>query len=181
MSWDDPFDDEDPRSALRKWFGDFLPEGFFAQIDELMEQMMREMDEGSMFDMKSIEEFMRENPDGANPFVFGFSMRMGPDGRPIIQRFGNAQDPEGLRMTSELEPLVDIIEEGDEIVVVAEMPGVEKDEIKVRVKGKELTIKVDNPSRPYHKVLELPAKVSKDDAKSTIRNGVLEIRLKKGQ
>ncbi|NHJ12560.1 MAG: Hsp20/alpha crystallin family protein [Candidatus Thorarchaeota archaeon] len=179
MSWDDPFDSDDPRKAIRKWFGDFLPEGFFAQIDELMDQMMREMDEGSMFDMKSIEDFIRENPEGTNPFVFGFSMRMGPDGKPIIQRFGNTPAPDGIRMTPELEPLVDVIEEGDEIVVVAELPGVSNDEIKIRVKGKELTIKVENPEKPYNKTLNLPAEVSKEDAKSTIRNGVLEIRLKK--
>ncbi|MHA1951021.1 MAG: Hsp20/alpha crystallin family protein, partial [Candidatus Thorarchaeota archaeon] len=36
-----------------------------------------------------------------------------------------------------------------------------------------------NPERPYHKVIELPAKVQKEEAKSAIRNGVLEVRLKK--
>ncbi|MHA1813120.1 MAG: Hsp20/alpha crystallin family protein, partial [Candidatus Thorarchaeota archaeon] len=32
---------------------------------------------------------------------------------------------------------------------------------------------------PYHKTVELPAKVKKDDARSSMRNGVLEVRLKK--
>ena len=66
-----------------------------------------------------------------------------------------------------------------EIIVVAELPGVEKEELKVRVKGKTLTIDVDNPQRPYHKEISLPAKVRKEDAKSSMRNGVLEVRLKK--
>ncbi|MHA2600576.1 MAG: archaeal heat shock protein Hsp20 [Candidatus Thorarchaeota archaeon SMTZ1-83] len=180
MSWDDPFDDsEDPRKKIRRWFGDFLPEDVFEQIDEMMRRMMEEMNEGTMFDMKSLEDFMNQHPDGANPFVFGFSMRIGPDGKPIIQRFGNAPGPDGAKMTPQLEPLVDIIEEGDEIIVVAELPGVEKDELKVRVKGQTLTIDVNNPQRPYHKELELPAKVSKEEAKSSMRNGVLEVRLKK--
>ncbi|MHA2301486.1 MAG: Hsp20/alpha crystallin family protein, partial [Candidatus Thorarchaeota archaeon] len=82
-------------------------------------------------------------------------------------------------MTPQLEPLVDVIDEDGEIVVVAELPGVEKDELKVRVKGKTLTIDVDNPQRPYHKEINLPAKVRKEDAKSSMRNGVLEVRLKK--
>jgi HSP20 family protein len=122
---------------------------------------------------------MNQHPDGANPFVFGFSMRVGPDGKPIIQRFGNTPSPDGPGMTPQLEPLVDIIEENDEIIVVAELPGVEKDELKVRVKGQTLTIDVDNPQRPYHKELKLPTKVSKEEAKSSMRNGVLEVRLKK--
>ena len=85
---------------------------------------------------------------------------------------------EGVESPS-LEPLVDVVEEGDEIIVVAEVPGVERDEIKVRIKGTTLTIHADNPNRPYHKVIELPSKVAKEAAKSAIRNGVLEIRLRK--
>ncbi|MFX0108581.1 MAG: archaeal heat shock protein Hsp20 [Candidatus Hodarchaeota archaeon] len=179
MSWDeDPFDEE-RRKRLRKWFGDFLPEDIFAQIDELMEWMMKEMSEGKMFDMESIEEFLRQNPDGTNPFVFGFSMGQGPDGKPFIHRFGNAPSEDGIKMTPQLEPLVDVIDEGEEVIVVAEVPGVEKDEIKVRVKGSQLIIDVDNPERPYHTELDLPTKVKKEDAKSSLRNGVLEVRLKK--
>jgi HSP20 family protein len=106
-------------------------------------------------------------------------MKVGPDGKPIIQRFGNPPMDEGAQITPSLEPLVDVVEEDDEIIVVAEVPGVEKDEIKVRIKGTTLTIHADNPDRPYHKAIELPSRVQKEDAKSAIRNGVLEVRLKK--
>jgi HSP20 family protein len=75
--------------------------------------------------------------------------------------------------------LVDVIEENDEIIVVAEVPGIEKEEIKVHIKGRNLTIRVENPQRPYRKTVELPTKVKKDHAKSSIRNGILEVRLKK--
>ncbi len=75
--------------------------------------------------------------------------------------------------------MIDVIEEDDEIIVVAELPGVERDEIKVRIKGTVLTIHVENPSRPYHKEIELPGNVKKELAKSAIRNGVLEVRLKR--
>jgi HSP20 family protein len=179
MSWDDDPFDEDPRKKLRKWFGEFLPEDVFDQIDEMMRRMMDEMNDGTMFDTDTIEKFLRENPDGTNPFMFGFSIRPGPDGRPMIQRFGNAPDPDGSGMTPQLEPLVDVIDEDGEIIVVAELPGVEKEELKVRVKGKTLTIDVDNSQRPYHKEVSLPVKVRKENAKSSMRNGVLEVRLKK--
>ena len=176
MSWDDR--DDETRRKLRRWFGDFLPEELFHQIEEMMNRMMSEMNQGTLFDSEDFEEMLR-NPEGTNPFVFGFSMKVGPDGKPIIQRFGNPPMDDGTEMTPSLEPLVDIVEEDDEIIVVAEVPGVERDEIKVRIKGTTLTIHADNPDRPYHKVIELPSRVQKEDAKSAIRNGVLEVRLKK--
>jgi HSP20 family protein len=177
MSWDER--DDETRRRIRRWFGDFLPEEMFRQIEEMMERMMREMNDGTMFDSEAFEEMLR-NPEGTNPFVFGFSMRTGPDGRPIIQRFGNPTvDDDDVDSAPHLEPLVDVVDEVDEIIVVAEVPGVERDEIKVRIKGTSLTIHADNPDRPYHKVIQLPSKVKKEDAKSAIRNGVLEVRLKK--
>lgn len=174
MSWDDPFDD--PRKELRKWFGDMLPEEVFRQIEEMMERMMEQLNEDGMFDPDALREFM-ENPQGTNPFVFGFQMSVGPDGKPTIQRFGNPTDD--FDAPPHLEPLVDVIDEGDDVIVVAELPGVEKDEINVKIKGTRLTIHVENPDRPYHKEIELPSRVRKDEAKSSIRNGVLEVRLKK--
>jgi HSP20 family protein len=176
MSWDDPNDET--RKNLRRWFGDFIPEEMFRQIEEMMERMMNEMNEGTLFDSEAFEEMLK-NPKGTSPFVFGFSMKVGPDGKPIIQRFGNPPMDEGTESTPSLEPLVDVVEENDEIIVVAELPGVERDEIKVRIKGTSITIHADNPERPYHKVIELPSKVQQDGAKSAIRNGVLEVRLKK--
>jgi HSP20 family protein len=176
MSWDDP--DDETRRKLRRWFGDFLPEDVFRQIEEMMNRMMNEMNEGTLFDSEAFEEMLRD-PDSTSPFVFGFSMKVGPDGKPIIQRFGNPPMSDGSEAKSSLEPLVDVVDENDEIIVVAEVPGVERDEIKVRIKGTTLTIHADNPQRPYHKEIELPSKVKKEEAKSAIRNGVLEVRLKK--
>lgn len=176
MSWDDR--DDETRRKLRRWFGDFLPEEMFRQIEEMMDRMMSEMNEGTQFDSEAFEEMLR-NPEGTSPFVFGFSMKPGPDGKPVIQRFGNPPMDEGAESAHSLEPLVDVVEENDEIIVVAEVPGVERDEIKVRIKGTSLTIHADNPERPYHTVIDLPAEVRKEDAKSAIRNGVLEVRLKK--
>ncbi len=176
MSWGNS--DDDAREALRRWLGEFLPESMFREIEEMMDRMMQQMRDGSLFDPSMMEKF-KNDPQGTNPFVFGFSMKQGPDGKPMLQRFGNTPDDEGSKMTQHLEPLVDVIEEDDEVIVVAELPGVDKDSIKIRVKGRTLTIEVDDAERPYHKVLELPSKVKKENTKSAIRNGVLEVRLKK--
>ena len=181
MTWRDPDDEDrdDPRWLFRRWFSNFFSDDMFRQMEEMMERMMEDMDQRPMFDSKDLEEFMR-SPSGINPFVMGFSVRMGPDGKPVVQRFGNTL-PENERVgpTGTIEPLVDVLEEGDEIVVVAEVPGVGSDEISVQVKGRMLTIHADNPQRPYHKEIQLPADVKKGDARSSIRNGVLEVRLKR--
>lgn len=171
MSWDN---DDEARKNLRRWFGDFFPEEMLHLIEDMMEKMMTEMNQGMFIDSEKFQEMLR-NQEGINPFMSGFSLKLGPDGKPIIQRFGNT--PGSTEHV--LEPLVDIVEDNDEIIVVAEVPGVERDEIKVRIKGTTLTIHADNPDRPYHKVIELPSRVKKDEAKSAIRNGVLEIRLRK--
>jgi HSP20 family protein len=170
MSWDD----DEARKNLRRYLGDFIPEEMIQQIEEMMEQMMSDMNQGAFMDPEKFQEFFK-NPEGINPFTFGFSMRVGPDGKPMMQKFGNT--PGAHEPT--LEPLVDVVEDDDEIIVVAEVPGVERDEIKVRIKGTSLTIHAENLERPYHKVIELPSKVKKNEAKSAIRNGVLEVRLKK--
>jgi len=178
MSWDNDHDDNDDenKKRIRRWFGDFIPEEVLKQIEEMMERMMSEMNQGAFMNPEGFEEMLK-NQEGTNPFLFGFSMNLGPDGKPIIQRFGNTPGEEGETHT--LEPLVYVVEEDGEIIVVAEVPGVDRDEIKVRIKGTELTIHAENPERPYHKVIKLPSKVKKDEAKSAIRNGVLEVRLKK--
>jgi HSP20 family protein len=179
MSWDD-YPDDEARKALRKWLGDFLPEDVLRNIEDMMQKMLSQMGDGSMFDQRFMDELMK-NPHDLNPLIFGFQMSIGPDGKPVIQRFGHKM-PEhpGEQVSPQFEPIVDVIDEKDEVVVVAELPGVENDEVKVNVKGMTLTIDVNNAERPYHRELELPAKVKKDQAKSSLRNGVLEVRLKKG-
>ncbi len=179
FDFDDDHDDDEPSKQLRRWLGEFLPEEALKNIEDMMDKMLRQMGDGSMFDQRFMEEFMK-NPQGVNPFVFGFSVRVGPDGKPVIQKFGNKlPEQPGERMTPRFEPLVDVIDEKEEIIVVADLPGVEKDQVKVSVKGKILTLDVSNPERPYHREVELPAKVKRDEAKSALRNGVLEVRLKK--
>ncbi|MEM2367987.1 MAG: Hsp20/alpha crystallin family protein, partial [Candidatus Bathyarchaeia archaeon] len=79
----------------------------------------------------------------------------------------------------EREPLVDIVETDNEIHVVAELPGVEKEDIKLHGTEDTLTISVDTPQRKYYKELTLPAKVNVKEAKTQYKNGVLEVKLPK--
>jgi HSP20 family protein len=107
-------------------------------------------------------------------------MKIGPDGKPEIQQFGNIKKSlKGPEIKEEREPLVDIVETNNEIRVVAELPGVEKTDIKLHGTEDSLTISVDTPQSKYYKEVTLPAKVKVKEAKSTYKNGVLEVAIPK--
>jgi HSP20 family protein len=108
-------------------------------------------------------------------------MKIGPDGKPDIREFGNVKPTRnGLpKVQEEREPLVDIIETNGEIHIVAELPGVDKNDIKLSGTEDSLTISVDSPKRKYYKEVTLPTKVKVREAESTYKNGVLEVTLPK--
>lgn len=138
----------------------------------------------------------RKLPDGrivreTGPFVYGYSMTLGPDGKPTIREFGNIkptmkQLPLGIpkptiEVEEKWEPLIDIMEEKDVVKVIAELPGVEKSDINLNCTEKSLSISVDTEKRKYYKELELPVEVDSKLSKASYKNGVLEITLKKAK
>jgi len=174
----------------RRWpfFGRSFFEEFEEMFREMEEMMQREFEEISK---RTPNDLIRERklPDGSTvrewgPFVYGYSITIGPDGKPRIREFGNIKPSTRpgrprIDIREEREPLVDVIESDGEIKVVAELPGVEKKDIKLHGTETTLTISVDTPQRKYYKEVELPVKVDPKKAKSSYRNGVLEVSLPK--
>ncbi len=155
----------------RKSIWDIFDE-FFREMEEEMRDFMERFERG--FEIERGEERV------FGPYVYGFSITIGPDGRPVIREFGNVRRIKGRpRISEEREPLVDVLEEKKTITVVAEMPGVDKDNIKIRVRDKTLIINAVGPDRKYYKEIPLPAKVRAESAKASYRNGVLEVKLEK--
>jgi HSP20 family protein len=164
---------------------------FFGNIDDMFRDMEKMMDEElKNFTDKVPKEYVKERklPDGSTvkelgPFVHGYSMKIGPDGKPEIQEFGNIK--KSLKGTpqvkEEREPLVDIVDTNSEIHVVVELPGVEKSDIKLQGTDDSLTISVDTLQYKYFKDVELPEKVRVKEANSTYKNGVLEVVLPKAE
>jgi len=162
---------------------------FFSDIDNMFKEMEKMVDEGFKdFTEKVPKEYVKERklPDGSTvkelgPFVYGYSMKIGPDGKPEIQEFGNIK--KGLKgppeVKEEREPLVDIVETDTEVRVVAELPGVEKTDIKLHGTDDSIDISVDTAQNKYYKEVQLPAKVKVKEATSTYKNGVLEVVLPK--
>ena len=164
----------------------------FGQFDEMRREMER-MFEDQFKDMqtKAPKDLIREyeTPEGRKvremgPFVYGYSMTIGPDGKPRVREFGNIRSPLagfGLGasnrplISSEREPLADITITDKEVKVVLEMPGVNKEHIKINVNDDSVEVNSNDPQRKYHEVIDLPPEVNIKTAKSTYKNGILEI------
>ena len=92
-------------------------------------------------------------------------------------------------------PVVDVFEEKDDIVVKAELPGMERDNIEVNLtdhtltikgeKKKEEEIKKENYYRAersygsFYRSVDLPKEVQSDKVKAAFKNGILEVRMPK--
>ncbi len=161
----------------RRGIFDLFGDDMFRDIEDEFARM------DEMFKM-SINEAMKRKPGEGGPFVYGFSMRTGPDGKPIINEFGNVlsenEEGSGVQLSEdEREPLVDVIEGDKEVTVIAELPGIEKKDIKLDITENEMLINVDNGKRKYNKVLELLCEVKSESAKASYKNGVLEVKIEK--
>jgi len=163
---------EKRRKERHRWFDVFHE---FGRVEEMMDEMMRQ----AFSSFRSPFEATKKSRQ-FSPHVYGFSITIGPDGRPKIREFGNVQKSRyGPRIREQREPLVDVLDEGEEVVVVAELPGVEKEDINLHVAEDRLTISVDTPQRKCQKKLPLPEEVDSKSVKVSYKNGVLEVRFKK--
>lgn len=113
--------------------------------------------------------------------VYGFSIRTGVEGIPRVERFGNIrQTEEGPVVADVREPLVDVFEELDEVVLVAEMPGANEEDITVELHGDVLVLETSGERR-YAREIMVPAPVDPASLQKKYRNGILELRLTKSK
>ena len=111
--------------------------------------------------------------------VYGFSVRTGIGGIPRVERFGNIRTTEEGPVVAEVrEPLVDVFDEEQEIVIVAELPGVAEDEVHIEIQDDILSLETSG-ERKYAKEILLPEPVDAATLQKAYKNGILELRLKK--
>ena len=164
----------------------------FGQFYEMRREMERMFEEQFKdIQTRAPKELIREyeTPEGGKvkemgPFVYGYTMTVGPDGKPRVREFGNVRSPLagfGLGasnrplISSEREPLADITTTDKEVKAILEMPGVNKENIKISVHDNSVEVKSNDPQRKYHEIIDLPPETDTETAKSTYKNGVLEI------
>jgi len=120
-------------------------------------------------------------PEGVSrrygPFVYGFSCTAEPGKEPVFQEFGNIRPSyRGIEPSQGREPLVDVMDEQDKYRIFVELPGVEKDKVKLDVAENSVQIRTED-ERKFYKRIELESPVDADSAKASYKNGVLTVEL----
>jgi HSP20 family protein len=155
--------------ALVTRFGSLLE-----KLNELAEQGGAQSTSGSF-----------EAGEGKNPLkgIFGLSVKLGVgDHEMKIEPFGNLRrDQEsGESVVDEVrEPLVDVFDESEQVLIVAEMPGVESRDIHVEIDDGTLTLSAERGEKRYRKTLSVPRGTRREAIGITGQNGIVELRVPK--
>ncbi len=147
-------------------------------FDSEFNRIFRQMP-NSFFNIDGICEDFKGNGSDSGLCCYGYTMTVGPDGKPVVKEFGNVK-PDQLPISDTREPLVDIIVDEKEKVVklIAEMPGVEKTDVKVVVENKIVDLSAEHDEKKYHVKVPVKHKVDENSAKASYKNGILQIVFK---
>ena len=148
---------EDKRKDLR----DMLDE-----LDDYFQSFQKDMEESIKNSILGVEKSVR-------PFIAGFSFNLGPEGKPSMQVFGNNPiSGDGFRSPIN-EQVVD--DRTGTLRLLLEMPGVERQDIKVEATEDAAVITAENEGRKYRADLGLKSPVKPESGKAEYKNGILEI------
>jgi HSP20 family protein len=148
-------------------------------FDEEFEHLFRQL--RKMWE-NTLRDFSVDKIEPGKPYVYGFNLHIGPDGIPKINEFRNQPkqtDRNTLVIPDEIEPPTDIIEGDKDVSITVDIPGVEKEDIDLKISENTLEISVNNPKRKYHKLINLPCDVNPKKSKVTYKNGVLDVLIKR--
>jgi len=113
--------------------------------------------------------------------VFGFSVKTAVGGKSVVEPFGNIKKTSkgSVVVEEKREPLTDVFDEKDEILVISEVPGVTKEGISLTLKRDILEISASGKNITYYKEILLPVEGKQENLSYSYNNGVLEVRIKK--
>jgi len=172
----------------------------FSDFDDIHKEMNRMFNVFNDISNNAPKELVREyeTKEGGKvrevgPIVYGYSMTIGSDGKPHVREFGNIKSlndssvkkigtqPDNIsQISAEREPLVDVNLTDKEVKVVVEMPGIRKEDIKVKAYDSQVEVTTSKDAqRKYHKNIELPELAEIETARSAYNNGILEITFDK--
>ena len=147
---------------------------FDSEFDRIFKRMSN-----SFFNIDDIFEEFKGRGSETGPYYYGYTMTVGPDGKPVVKEYGNVKP--GLLPTSDTrQPIVDtIVDENEKVVkLIAEMPGVEKTDVQIVVENKVVSISAERDQKKYHAKVPLKNKVDENSAKASYKNGILQLAFK---
>ena len=135
---------------------------------ESMEEILEEI----------LETFEEHELDFSQPLKVGFSISMDQSGCLKIDEFGIIKQAE--KQQKQQEPLIDIIESNEDVMVCVETNSFPPEEINIKVLDYCAIISSSRTKKLIKKVY-FPAKIKENSVKTRYNNGILEIRARKKQ
>ncbi len=140
--------------------------GLFDDMDDLMDEIEKEM-EGMLRQFRSTGLPMNRS------ITRGFTMEFGAEGEPFFRTFGDSMSAQGSR-----EPLIEQYVDKDSLRVICEVPGVDREAVKLRTTDDTMDISAETPDRTYHANFSLKEPVDPQSCEAKYNNGILEVRFK---
>jgi HSP20 family protein len=156
--------------------------GVFRGLSDLL-QIAIELAERMPDTESSVSEVQRTgeagSPKGLHA-VYGVSVRVGGRGAPVVAQFGNVRQNAANEpvIDEEREPMVDVLDEVDYYIVIAELPGVAAEAVEWSLRGdRVLAVRAASEVRKYVRDIPLTEPVARDRAVSCFENGMLQVKL----
>lgn len=156
------------RKKKNPWFNDIYDE--LERLGELIDDTMNKA-----FDETYENSSLKRNRSK------GFSIKFSSDGKPRFEEINRRQNWDEEDDVDGRDPLVDLIDDGENLIILVALPGVDKEAIDLRVTENCLTFSVDGSDFEWYDELKLPAKVNPKLAHASYKNGVLEVKLSKSK
>jgi HSP20 family protein len=137
-------------------------------------------------DLSGKEELNFPSKEGGIKGVYGFSLKTGLGGKDDsikVEPFGNIRKDKktGAAVVQEIhEPLVDVFEDAEATTLIAEMPGVGPEDIKLDVRDDVLTVYAEKGEKKYRKEILLSHALIREKITVTCNNGIATIRCERG-
>ena len=129
------------------------------------------------FQTDDIFEGFREGSESGS-YCYGYTMTIGPDGKPVVKKYSSAQPDLPQTLNARVNCRHNYRSEKT-VKLIAELPGVEKTDIKILVEGnKTVDISAQRDNKKYHASVPLNHKVIEDSAKASYKNGILQLAFK---
>jgi len=154
--------------------------GFLGKLGGLVEKLGELAETGRTLSQSG--EIGGPDSKGKARAVYGLSIKTGLGDRGEqqvhIEPFGNIHRREkGSPVFDEVrEPLVDLHEEDDHVLVLAEIPGVSEENVRLDLRSGQLSLSAQRGETHYRKEVALPGDFSPEQMAWQCKNGILKIR-----
>ncbi|MDF0682252.1 MAG: Hsp20/alpha crystallin family protein, partial [Candidatus Nitrosocosmicus sp.] len=162
------------RNSFRNFFNEMDRE--FAQAEDMMNRVFNTAKGISPMTADAFREA------STFPYYYGYQITVGADGKPHVREFGNVRPgAKGLvEQSSVRQPLVDtaVDEKDNTLTITAEMPGLNKDNIKVSTSDSVIVVHGEKGDKKYHTEIPLNVEIEDNSTKASYSNGILEVKFK---